>query len=300
MCATINAPNSELAKIIDIDSLHVDYYVKGIVEKLQAISEYRVASKFLPIIVKVAMWYYQNTDTTKKPGQKELIAPLLRLFVEEKRHLDTMGRSLQPFERSSSPVLGQAAEAIEASDKNISTAKKQHLKRLPDALGFETDGTVPVTDFVTDIFTAHNLGPFETKVAGSSSSDTPKSGTSQATSATQPQNQYPAPPSSSTRGGMANQLPLPSIAEQAPIVEGMDWFHPPAEGGGLFGGGEMDIDIFALTEEAMQYGELDMMNQWFPNMNEPIMFGDVGQPQQQQQQQQQPPQPGQSGNWQWS
>ena len=41
MCATINAPNSELAKIIDIDSLQVNYYVKGIVEKLQSISEYR-------------------------------------------------------------------------------------------------------------------------------------------------------------------------------------------------------------------------------------------------------------------
>lgn len=297
MCATINVPNSELAKIIDIDSLQIDYYVKGILEKLQSISEYRVASKFLPIIVKVAMWYYQNTDTTKKPGQKDLIAPLLGLFVEEKRHLGTMGRHLQPFGRSTSPVLGQAAEAIEASDKNKSAPKKQHPKRLPDALGFQTDGTVPVTDFVTDIFEAHNLGPFEKKVAGSPSSDTPKSGTSQTTSASQPQNQYPASPPSSKQGGMANQLPLPSIAEQAPIVEGMDWFHPPAEGGGLFGGGEMDIDIFALTEEAMQYRELDMMNQWFPTMNEPSMFGDVGQTQQQQQQ---PPQPGQSGSWQWS
>ena len=296
MCATINAPNSELAKIINIDSLRVDYYVKGIVEKLQSISEYRVASKFLPIIVKVAMWYYQNTDTTKKPGQKDLIAPLLSLFVEEKRHLGTMGRSLQPFERSNSPILGQAAEAIEASDKNKLAAKKQHSNRLPDTLGFESDGTVAVTDFVSDIFTAHNLGPFERKLESSSGDDTPRSGTSRNTSTSQPQSQYQAPLPSSNRGGMANQLPLPGIAEQAPIVEGMDWFHPPAEGGGLFGGGEMDIDIFALTEEAMQYGELDMMNQWFPTMNEPGMFGDVGQPQQQQQ----PPQPGQSGSWQWS
>ena len=294
MSATINAPNSELAKILDADALRVDYYVKEVVEKLQSIAEYRVASKFLPIIIKVAIWYYQNSDPKKK-GHKDLIVPLLGLVVDEKYPRDTVSNLQKPKTSSfGASILVDSIDAIKENEKKRAAEAKQHFNKLPEIVSQNAEGT----GHVTDMFKAHHFGPYERKVEDSPNTDTPTSSNSRNLSQVSIQYQPP------NQAGMANQLPLPGIAEQAPLVEGMDWFHPPADGGGLFGGGEMDIDIFALTEEAMEYGELDLMNQWFPNGNGTEM-GFVGlmeqQPQQQQQQQSQRGQ-GSSGSssWQWN
>lgn len=291
MSATINAPKSELSKILDADALKVDYYVKEVVEKLQSISEYRVASKFLPIIIKVAIWYYQNSDSSKK-GHKDLIVPMLGLIVDDKYPKDTF-TNLQKTSSFGAPILIEAFSAMKANKTKKVAAPKQHVNQLPDIVAQMSEGS----ERVTDVFKAHQFGPFEVRINGSPDTDSPASSNSRNPSMAQ--TQYQPPNLSSIQGGMANQLPLPGIAEQAPLVEGMDWFHPPADGGGLFGGGEMDIDIFALTEEAMEYGEMDLMNQWFTNGPEPVFISMMDE-----QHPQQPRQQGQGGNntnsWQWN
>lgn len=288
MSATINAPNSELAKILDTDALKVDYYVKEVVEKLQSISEYRVASKFLPIIIKVAIWYYQNLDPKKK-SHKDLIVPLLGLIVDGKYPKDTVV-NLQKTKTSTfgAPILIEAVDAMEADGRKKAAAAMQPTDRRPDLIAQMAENR----GHVTDMFRAHQFGPFEANVDGSPDTDTPTSSDSR--NPGQAQIQYQPANSGQMQGGMANQLPLPGIAEQAPLVEGMDWFHPPADGGGLFGGGEMDIDIFALTEEAMEYGEMDLMSGLFTNGTESGLFGMLGQQQQPPSQESQ----GQNTNWQ--
>jgi len=59
MSATATAPNSEVDKILDTESLRADFYLKTIISRLKDISKYRVANKFMQIVVKVMMWCHQ-------------------------------------------------------------------------------------------------------------------------------------------------------------------------------------------------------------------------------------------------
>lgn len=250
MSATAVAPGSELGKILAIDSLKVDYYIKEVVARLKAIADYRVAAKFLQVVVKVGMWHYRHmclTGVKVGQGHQELMEPLLNLVVADDE-VEGCPYAREENER-------KRKETAEKEGKNTPIGRGAYGTHLEHYEG-PADGPAP------DPF---QMGRFNFEQSPNSAPNTAPSSTSNPQSQEQ---QF----SSELQSALGQ--PGPGQDMQGEWLNGMEQFNI---GNGLLPS-EMDVDIFALTE-GMEFSTADLNsflpiveNQYAPNGG----LGDVG------------------------
>lgn len=221
MYANASLPGSELGKILDADSLKIDHYLRMAVTRLKRVTEYRAASKFLQIVLKVAMYHQQRlsnamSQSGKGGGAAQLIAPLLNLVM------NNHGKPTAEETTASPP---------QKKGKKTSVADRNHRTSRPAA--DTTDPNAPwYPEFSADV------GPYLT------------------TSNTSPSNPSPSSvqDSSYTHNASVSTVTTATTdfsgAGTAPDGEGFanQFFPPTADFGGGLLPNDMDVDIFAFSE----------------------------------------------------
>jgi hypothetical protein len=225
MSAAATAPSSELGKILDVESLRVDHYLKAIISRLKNISDYRVANKFMQIVVKVAMWRHHHHLAINgfKLGQgvQQLIKPLMNMVVEEGKNNKTKSKTMRNFfeaELDMQPRVHQ--EAPKDNFGNFSG---------PPALNLEA-------------FSYEESAP-----SGPSS-----------VSGNEPNYAQTMQPAMGPSAGMTPELP----SMDGGLGAQSQWYMPVGQAALGLLPSEMDIDIFALSE-GMEYSAADLST-WLP------------------------------------
>lgn len=110
------SPTSELSKLLDIESLKVDFYIKKLVTIIKEAvgpQKARIPSKFLKIVAKFGIWYHQRQSQLRPrivEGVQKLMKPLHNLAIYNKEIGD--GHELQhPTAPSCPPVSGSISQA---------------------------------------------------------------------------------------------------------------------------------------------------------------------------------------------
>ncbi|KFY25179.1 hypothetical protein V493_04783 [Pseudogymnoascus sp. VKM F-4281 (FW-2241)] len=220
MYANASLPNSELGKILDAESLKIDYYLRMAVTRLKRITDYRAASKFLQIVLKVAMYHQQRLSnampqTGKGQGAAQLIAPLLNLVMN--------GHGKPTTEEPTQSPPQKKSKRANVTDRNRRSTRP-----------------------AADIDAADRGGPWypELSAGGGSylASNTPPSNPSP--SSAQDSSSYTHNTSISTT---SPDFSGAGTANDAEIVANQ-WFPPAADFGGGLLPNDMDVDIFAFSE----------------------------------------------------
>ncbi|OBT72148.1 hypothetical protein VF21_08785 [Pseudogymnoascus sp. 05NY08] len=237
MYANASLPDSELGKILDADSLKIDHYLRMAVTRLKRITEYRAASKFLQIVLKVAMYHQQRLtnampQTGKGLGAAQLIAPLLNLVMN--------GHGKPTLEEQNQSPPQKKGKRTNVADRN-----RRSSRPAPDAADHSdhSDPNGPWYPF------SAGVGPYL------------------ATSNTSPSNPSP---SSAQDSSYTHNASISTTTTATTDISGTgnpadlanQWFPPAADFGGGLLPNDMDIDIFAFSE-GMEF-TTDDLNTFMP------------------------------------
>ncbi|KFY89513.1 hypothetical protein V498_06417 [Pseudogymnoascus sp. VKM F-4517 (FW-2822)] len=239
MYANANLPDSELGKILDAESLKIDHYLRMAVTRLKRITDYRAASKFLQIVLKVAMYHQQRLanampQTGKGQGAAQLIAPLLNLVM------NNHGKPTVDEPTQSPPH--KKGKRTNVADRNRRTSR-------PAAAGTATDRIEASRPWYPE-FSA-SVGPYLTTSSTSPSNPSPSSA----------QDSYTHNASVSTATTANTDFSGGGPAVDSDILA-TQWFPPTADFGGGLLPNDMDVDIFAFSE-GMEF-TTDDLNTFMP------------------------------------
>ncbi|KFX87567.1 hypothetical protein V490_08157 [Pseudogymnoascus sp. VKM F-3557] len=238
MYANASLPDSELGKILDAESLKIDHYLRMAVTRLKRITDYRAASKFLQIVLKVAMYHQQRLSnampaTAKGQGAAQLVGPLLNLVMNSHGKPtieETTGGPPQKKGKRTNVIRRTSRPA--AADTNDSSDPSEPW---------------PV-EFVGSYLTASNTSPSNPSPSSAQdSSYTHNASISTATTGT------------TDFSGASAAADTESFPQQP-----QGWFQPSAEFGGSLLPNDMDVDIFAFSE-GMEFTSEDL-NTFLPFM----------------------------------
>jgi len=224
LSAAATAPNSELGKILDVESLRVDHYLKAIIARLKNIADYRVAHKFMQIVVKVAMWRHQNLAMNGfKLGQgvQQLIKPLINMVVEENKNNKTRTKAMCNF-----------------FEAEMDMQPRVHPEASKDKFGNFSGST------------ALNLEAFSYEESVPSDPST--------VSGNEPNYVQTTQPAMGPSSGMTSEVP----PMEGGLGAQPQWYMPVGHAALGLLPSEMDIDIFALGED-MEYSAADLST-WLP------------------------------------
>ncbi|KFY36067.1 hypothetical protein V494_05329 [Pseudogymnoascus sp. VKM F-4513 (FW-928)] len=238
MYANSSLPDSELGKILDGESLKIDHYLRMGVTRLKSVTDYRAASKFLQIVLKVAMYHQQRLSnamprTGKVQGAAELIAPLLNLVMNGHGKPTVDGPSQSPTQRK-----GKKA--------SVADRHRRSSRPAPDSAGAVDPNGPWYPEF------SAGVGPYLSPSNTSPSDPSPSSAHDSS---------YTHNASASTVTTSNTDFPGPSNVpdDEAP---GNQWFPPAANFGGGLLPNDMDVDIFAFSE-GMEF-TTDDLNTFMP------------------------------------
>jgi hypothetical protein len=238
MYANASLPDSELGKILDAESLKIDHYLRMAVTRLKRITDYRAASKFLQIVLKVAMYHQQRLSnampaTAKGQGAAQLVGPLLNLVMNSHGKPtieETTGGPPQKKGKRTNVIRRTSRPA--AADTNDSSDPSEPW---------------PV-EFVGSYLTASNTSPSNPSPSSAQdSSYTHNASVSTVTTGT------------TDFSGASAAADTESFPQQP-----QGWFQPSAEFGGSLLPNDMDVDIFAFSE-GMEFTSEDL-NTFLPFM----------------------------------
>lgn len=109
-------PSSGLWKILDVDSLKVDFYIKALIAHLTVVSDsqkFRLASKFLDVLHKLAQWHdkvQQSRISRLDRGQSEIVKSLMSLDVDGGTGIDGTEPSLPAPQLTPSSTVGSTTQ----------------------------------------------------------------------------------------------------------------------------------------------------------------------------------------------
>lgn len=234
MYANASLPDSELGKILDAESLKIDHYLRMAVTRLKRITDYRAASKFLQIVLKVAMYHQQRLSNVMPrsgdgQGAAQLIAPLLNLVMNN----------------HGKPTLDEPTQSPpHKKGKRTNVADRNHrTSRAAPETGDATDAGGPwYPEFAAGV--GPYLGTSSTSPSNPSPSSVQDSYThnASASTTTTTNTDFSGPGATGNTDGSAQQ-----------------WFPPPSEFSGGLLPNDMDVDIFAFGE-GMEFTTDDMNN----------------------------------------
>lgn len=239
MYANASLPDSELGKILDAESLKIDHYLRMAITRLKRITDYRAASKFLQIVLKVAMYHQQRLvnaipQSSKGQGAAQLIAPLLNLVMNSHGKPTTEEPTQSPPHKK--------GKRTNVADRNRRTSR-------PAAAGATTDRLEASGPWYPE-FSA-GVAPYLATSSTSPSNPSPSSA----------QDSYTHNASVSTATTANTDFSGGGPAGDSDILA-TQWFPPTADFGGGLLPNDMDVDIFAFSE-GMEF-TTDDLNTFMP------------------------------------
>lgn len=243
MYANASLPDSELGKILDADSLKIDHYLRMAVTRLKRITEYRAASKFLQIVLKVAMYHQQRLSnampqTDKGQGAAQLIAPLLNLVMNNHGKPTTE-------EPTACPPQKKGKRTANVADRN-----RRSSRPVP--------GTAEAADPSAPWFPEFSPGGGPYLTTSNTSPSNPSPSSAQGSTYTHNASISTATTATTDFSGTGTG----TVADSESLAN--QWFPPATDFGGGLLPNDMDVDIFAFSE-GMEFTTEDL-NTFMPFM----------------------------------